>query len=112
MVTIFWNPFGIHVFNTLPEKTSFDAGYFVDYVLISIAELPVMHTVASRKQKLVIHMDNSPIHKLKAAIQKNFVNASQNHSSYVLLTGSGSIKLLSFRIYQAKDRRSRIRASR
>jgi histone-lysine N-methyltransferase SETMAR len=29
-----------------------------------------MHTAASQKQKLVIHMDNSPIHKPKVAIQK------------------------------------------
>jgi transposase len=54
----------------LPEKTSFDAKYFVDYVFTSITELSVMHTAASQKQKLVIHMDNSPIHKSKAAVQK------------------------------------------
>jgi hypothetical protein len=47
MVTIFWNLFGIHVLAALPEKTSFDAGYFVDYVLTPIAELPVMHTGSS-----------------------------------------------------------------
>jgi histone-lysine N-methyltransferase SETMAR len=70
MVTIFWNPFGIHVLAALPEKTSFDAGYFVDYVLTPIEELSVMYKTASQKQKLVIHMDNSPIHKSKAAIQK------------------------------------------
>jgi hypothetical protein len=69
IVIIFWNSFGIHVLATLPEKTSFDAGYFVGYVLTPIEELPVMHTAASQKQKLVIHMNNSPIHKSKAAIQ-------------------------------------------
>jgi histone-lysine N-methyltransferase SETMAR len=70
MVTIFWNPFGIHVVAVFPERTSFDVGYFFDYVLTSIAELPVMHTAASQKQKRVIHKDNWPIHKSKAAIQK------------------------------------------
>jgi histone-lysine N-methyltransferase SETMAR len=70
MVTIFWNPFGIHILAALLEKTSFDAEYFVDHVLTSIEELPVMHTAVSQKQKLVIHMDNSPIHKSKAVIQR------------------------------------------
>jgi hypothetical protein len=70
MVTIFWNPFGIHVFAALPEKISFDTGYFVDYVLTPIEELYPMHMAANQKQKLVIDMDNSPIDKLKAAIQK------------------------------------------
>jgi histone-lysine N-methyltransferase SETMAR len=70
MVTIFWNPFGIHVLAELPETTSFDARYFVDYVLIPIEELPVIHMAVSQKQKLVIYMDNSPINKSKAAIQK------------------------------------------
>jgi hypothetical protein len=63
MITIFWNPFRIHVLAALPEKASFDAGYFVNYVFISIAELHIMHKAASQKQKLVIHMDNSPIHE-------------------------------------------------
>jgi hypothetical protein len=70
MITIFWNPFGIHFVAALPEKTSLDVGYFIDYVLTSIAELPVMHTAESQKQKRVIHKDNWPIHKSKAAIQK------------------------------------------
>jgi hypothetical protein len=70
IVTIFWNTFGIHVLAALSEKTSFDAEYFVDYVLTLITKLPVMHTAASQKQKLVIHMDNLPIHKSKAAIRK------------------------------------------
>jgi histone-lysine N-methyltransferase SETMAR len=70
MVTIFWNPFGIHILAALLEKTSFDAEYFVNYVLTQIEELPVMHTAVSQEQKLVIHMDNSPIHKSKAAIQR------------------------------------------
>jgi hypothetical protein len=33
MITIFWTPFGIHVLAALPERTSFDAEYFIDYVL-------------------------------------------------------------------------------
>jgi hypothetical protein len=71
MVTIFWNPFGIHVLAELPEKTLCDPGYFVDYRLTPFEELPVMHTAASQKQKLAIHMDNSLIHKARAAIQKS-----------------------------------------
>jgi hypothetical protein len=49
MVTIFWNPFGIYVLAALPEKTSFDAEYFVDYVLTQIEEPSVMHTAVSQE---------------------------------------------------------------
>jgi hypothetical protein len=70
MVTICWNTFGIHVRTALPEKTSFDAGYFIDNVLRPTEELPVMQAAATKKQTLVVHMDNSPIHKSKAAVQK------------------------------------------
>jgi histone-lysine N-methyltransferase SETMAR len=70
MIPIFWNPFGIQVLVALPEKISFDAEYFINYVLTPIEELPVMRAAVTQKQILVIHMDNSPIHKSKAAIQK------------------------------------------
>jgi hypothetical protein len=46
MITIFWNPFDIQVFAALPEKTSFDAEYFIDYVLIPIEQSPVRHAAA------------------------------------------------------------------
>jgi hypothetical protein len=36
MTIIFWNPFGIHVLAALPEKTSFDAEYFLNYVLAQL----------------------------------------------------------------------------
>jgi hypothetical protein len=58
MVAIFWNPFGIYVVAALPEKTLVDVGYFIDYVLTAIAELPVMHTAVNQKQNLIIHIDN------------------------------------------------------
>jgi hypothetical protein len=70
MLTIFWNPFGIQVLAARPEKTSFDAEYFIDYVLTPIEELPAMRAAMTQKQTLVIHMANSPIHKSNAAIQK------------------------------------------
>jgi hypothetical protein len=70
LVTIFWNPCGIHLLTALPEKTLFDAGYFIDNALRPIEELPVMQATATKKQTLVVHMDNSPIHKSKAAIEK------------------------------------------
>jgi hypothetical protein len=70
MITIFWNPFGIQILASLPEKTLFDAEYFIDYVLTPIEELPAIRAAVTQKQILVIHMDNSSIHKSKAAIQK------------------------------------------
>jgi histone-lysine N-methyltransferase SETMAR len=70
MVTIFWNPFGIQVLAALREKKSFDAEYVIDHVLIPIEELPAMRAAVTQKQTFVIHLDNSPIPKAKAAIQK------------------------------------------
>jgi histone-lysine N-methyltransferase SETMAR len=70
MITIFWNPFGIQVLAALPEKTSFDAECFIDYVFTRIEELSAMHAAVTQKQTLLIHMGNSPLHKSKAAIQK------------------------------------------
>jgi hypothetical protein len=63
MVIIFWNPCEIHVLTALPEQTSFDAEYFIDNVLSPIEELPVTQGAASQKQTIVVHIDNSPIHK-------------------------------------------------
>jgi hypothetical protein len=70
MITIFWNPFGIQVLAALPEKTSFDAEYFINYVLTPIEELSAMRAAVTQKQTLVIYMDNSQIYESKAAIQK------------------------------------------
>jgi hypothetical protein len=70
MVTMFWNTFGIHVLTALPEKTSFDGGYFIDNVLKPCQEFPVMQAAATKKQTLIVHMDDSPIDKSKADIQK------------------------------------------
>jgi hypothetical protein len=70
MITICWNQFGIHVLVALPEKTSFDAEYLLDYALSPTEELPVMHADAIQKQTFVIHRDNSPIHTSKAALHK------------------------------------------
>jgi ubiquitin C-terminal hydrolase len=49
---------------------SFDAEYFIDYVLITIEQLPVTHAAAIQKQRFVIHMDNSHRHKSKTATRK------------------------------------------
>jgi hypothetical protein len=68
MITIFWNPFGIHVFAAVHEKTSFDAEYCLNYVLTPIEEFPVMLAAVIQKKTFVIHLDNLPIHKSKAAI--------------------------------------------
>jgi hypothetical protein len=70
MITIFWNPVGIHVLAAVTEKTSFDAEYFFDYVLTPNEELFLMRAAAIQKQTPVIRMDNSPMSRSKGAIQK------------------------------------------
>jgi hypothetical protein len=46
MITIFWNPFVIHVLAALAEKLSFDTEYFIDYALTPIEQIPIAHAVA------------------------------------------------------------------
>jgi hypothetical protein len=96
MVTMFWNPFGIHVLAALPEKTSYDAGHFVDYLLAPIAELPVMHMTASQNQKTCYSYGQFADTQVESSHSKNCFNAIQTRYSSIVLTGSASIRLLSF----------------
>jgi hypothetical protein len=70
IMTIFWNPSGIHFLAALLEKALFDAEYFLDYEMIQIQGLSAMHAAAILRQTLVIYMNNSSMHNSKAAIQK------------------------------------------
>jgi hypothetical protein len=55
MITIFWNPFGIHVLAALPERTSLDAEYFIDYVLTQLNSFLLhMRLLFKNKQLLSI----------------------------------------------------------
>jgi hypothetical protein len=49
MVTVFWNPTGLHVFDCLLEDKSFNAAYFIDHILSKIEKLPDVRAAASEK---------------------------------------------------------------
>jgi hypothetical protein len=106
MITIFRTPFGIRVLATFPKKTSFNAEYFLDYLLTPIEELPVMEGAVIHGQTLVIQMGLSPIHMSKAAVQK--VCKCMSKSLAIYPTHKILFRETSFWIYQVKDRRSKI----
>jgi hypothetical protein len=70
MVTIFWNSTGLYVFDCFPEDSSFNAAYFIDYILSKIEKLPDVRMAASQKQKFIFHMDDSPINCSKDVMER------------------------------------------
>jgi transposase len=69
IVTLFWNISGLHVSNFLAGE-SFDADYFTRNVLIPIHHLPIVDVAHTQKKRLILHMDNSLMHKSKVTKAK------------------------------------------
>jgi hypothetical protein len=68
-MALFWNPWGVHVSNALMSE-SFNADDFVRHILQPIHSLQIVAVAHKQKKKFILHMDNSPIHKTKAARAK------------------------------------------
>jgi hypothetical protein len=68
MITIFWSVSGIYVIDYPPPVTSFDSTYFIDHTLFGFNAFPIISVAVRQTKGLVIHMDNSPIHKSKRVI--------------------------------------------
>jgi hypothetical protein len=69
MVILFSNPWGVHVCNALRSE-SFNADYFVRHILQPIHLLQIVAVAHKRNNRFILHMDNSPIHRAKAAKAK------------------------------------------
>jgi hypothetical protein len=69
MVTLFWNPWGVHVSNALLSE-SFNVNYFVRRILQPIHSLQIVVVAHKQKKTFIHHMDNSPIHKAKVGKAK------------------------------------------
>jgi transposase len=61
MITLFWNPAGLHVSEFLTCE-SFDCDHFVRNVLSPLRVLP-MAAAAHQQNRFILYMDHSPIHK-------------------------------------------------
>jgi hypothetical protein len=70
MITIFWGVSGIHVVDYLPPGTSFDSTCFIDHILSDFNALPNISVAVRQRQKSVILMNDSQIHKSKSVIAK------------------------------------------
>lgn len=65
MVTIFINPDGLQIIDACDSTDSFNSQYFIANILEPIVESGIVDKAKQQKQKFIIHMDNSPIHKSK-----------------------------------------------
>jgi hypothetical protein len=62
MITIFFNPHSFPIAETLPEKASFNAAYFIDCVVTPLAQLHASAAGDNARRKLRLRFDNSPCH--------------------------------------------------
>jgi hypothetical protein len=64
MVTILWNPNGLHPIDAVPKREKHSTRYYVDNILTLICQ----QLISAGKCKFVIHTDNSPCHTAYAVL--------------------------------------------
>ena len=69
MVTIFWGINGICVLDTLTSTERMNSQYFINNILVKITKSDIYKKVKNAKKRLIIHMDNCPVHKSNASSQ-------------------------------------------
>jgi hypothetical protein len=62
MITIFLDPHSFPIVEILPEKASFKAAYFIDYVVTPLGQLHARAARDNARRTLRFHFDNSPCH--------------------------------------------------
>ena len=63
MITVFWSPLGFQIIEMLPKGSKFNSRYFIDEILVKIAQFHQEFNGQSNKRKLVVHMDNARPHR-------------------------------------------------
>ena len=84
MITVFWGINGAAVIDAIPDGCSMNAQHFVDVVIPKIKQSKAYIDAQKAKTKLVLHMDNSPIHRsaaVKDALQKAGIETAP-HPAY------------------------------
>jgi hypothetical protein len=91
MGTLFWNTSGLQVSNFLAGE-SLDADDFVRNVLTAIHHLYIVDVAHKQKKPLILHVNNSPIHKSKvtrAKLSQMTVHLASHHHYPPNLAPSG-----------------------
>jgi hypothetical protein len=70
MLTVLWNPHGFHVVTMLPPGASFNAPWLIDENLVPLLDKFFSTGWNSGQRKLVVHIDNVPVHNSK--MNQNF----------------------------------------
>ena len=79
MITVFWGINGVAVIDAIPGGCSMNAQHFVDVVIPKIKQSQAYKDAKRARTKLVLHMDNSPIHRsaaVKDALEKAGIEAA------------------------------------
>lgn len=69
MVTVIWGAHGVFLIDFLPENTSFNSSYFVEYVLSPLAQKKQEIWSQSNQRKIWLHLDNCLVHNSKISIE-------------------------------------------
>jgi hypothetical protein len=95
MLAVLWNPHGFRVMTMLPPGELFNASWFRDHNLVPLIQ-SFFPSGWSPRQKLMVHVDNAPIHKSR--MTQNFFehNPQKRFPSPSLLIKDTSLGLLSF----------------
>lgn len=69
MITIFWSKSGIQVLDALDQGNKMNSAYFIEKVLKPLTRSKLYLQAKKQKQKYILHMDNSKVHRSSETTQ-------------------------------------------
>jgi histone-lysine N-methyltransferase SETMAR len=78
MLTIVWNPRGLHLIRVLENDCKFNTGYYIAEILQPLSQW-CSTEAAANERKLLMHADNARTHTAKLSIQ--YSNENQMKSA-------------------------------
>jgi hypothetical protein len=67
MLTVLRNPHTPHVVTMLPSRVSFNTSWFIGENLVSLLETFFLAWWSARRRKLLLDIDNAPVHNSRIA---------------------------------------------
>lgn len=79
MVCLFWNPHGLLAIHAMERGEAIDSACFIEQILQPILQSEDFAKAKNQKQKFILHMDNSRVHRSKAV--QSFLKNSGLHAA-------------------------------
>lgn len=76
---LFWNPHGILAIHAMERGEAIDSACFIEQILQPILQSEEFTKAKNQKQKFILHMDNSRVHRSKAV--QSFLKNSGLHTA-------------------------------